>query len=217
MKVCAMSDLHGVLPEAPFITMPSCDVLVIAGDVAPDPFWKSVAGNVSLMREQQMEWFSSAYAEWESRIDAAHIVMTSGNHDWINELPSNCRTTLLNDSGTTINGKTFWGTPWVTPCGPWNFTTTRDRRRKYFEMIPCDLDVLIAHSPAYDVLDETKDGTHAGCRELYTQLYRARPRYMVHGHIHEGQRYGRKDTVGRTTVYNVARYGSTWQPLVFEI
>ena len=77
LKVCCVSDLHGRLPK-----IPECDVLVIAGDVAPDSKWFGRVP-VSLYAEEQRDWFDAKFREWEtSVVKAPFILAIPGNHDW---------------------------------------------------------------------------------------------------------------------------------------
>jgi hypothetical protein len=107
MKICCVSDLHGRLP-----VIPECDVLVIAGDVAPDApnHWFISRED---RRQYQWNWFQTTYAAWEQTVPAKHIVATPGNHDWCLSLPEECRTKWLISEGLTIEENTFWGEPYV--------------------------------------------------------------------------------------------------------
>ncbi len=49
MRIVALSDQHGYLPE-----IPPCDLLIIAGDVCPDRFGPFVAMHNP---DQQKSWF----------------------------------------------------------------------------------------------------------------------------------------------------------------
>jgi Icc-related predicted phosphoesterase len=209
MKLCAIADLHGRLPA-----VEPCDVLLLAGDVCPDLFglpW----GDPSITRVRQEEWLRDVYAPWEAEIPARHILMTPGNHDWISRLPEGLRTVMMIDAGCTIEGLNFWATPWIEEIGFWNYQAPRAYRREAFAEIPVGLDVLIAHSPAFGVLDKTYGGDHAGCPELRSAVYRAQPRVMVHGHIHEGRRWNSAAHLGPTRVYNVAMISDTITPTTF--
>ena len=56
MKICAISDGHGRLPD-----IPECDVLVIAGDFCAE--WTRVF-DPDIMRLKQMEWLNGMYRAW---------------------------------------------------------------------------------------------------------------------------------------------------------
>jgi Icc-related predicted phosphoesterase len=216
MRCCAVSDLHGRLPA-----IPECDVLLIAGDVCPDEYpakTRYTGWDPELAELEQTNWLKSEYAAWEQTVPAQHILATFGNHDWVTSGPEGLKTQFFIDEEHVIGAARFYFTPWVSIIGNWNFQLDRERRKTRFEEIPSKLDVLVAHSPAHDVLDKVYGayGEHAGCPELRRVVQQRQPRFMVHGHIHEGQRYGNRAQLGNTTVYNVAMWGE-WTPTVFEI
>ncbi len=101
MKIVAISDLHGYLPE-----IPPCDLLLIAGDLCPTydhhPDWQS-------------RWLANHFGAWLERVPAKHIVGIAGNHDFVFEqtphlVPRDLRWTYLQDSGTEIAGLKLYGT-----------------------------------------------------------------------------------------------------------
>jgi Icc-related predicted phosphoesterase len=213
-----MSDLHGRLP-----VVPECEILLIAGDVCPDEYPAKTRFSLwdpDLAREEQTNWLNEEYAAWELTWPASVRIAlaTPGNHDWVTTFPDKLRTKLLIDELVETYGKRFYFTPWVSHIGNWNYQATREERQLRFDEIPDKLDVLVAHSPAHDVLDKVYGpyGEHVGCPELRRVVQQKQPRYMIHGHIHEGQRYGNRAQLGNTTVYNVAMWGD-WKPVIFEI
>lgn len=210
MRVVTISDLHGRLPK-----VPECDVLVIAGDFCQD-FTRFF--DADIMRMRQMEWLSDRFAPWEHLVPAKHILVTPGNHDWVNSLPKGCRSRLLIDEGCTIDGHTFYGTPWTPPFLSWNYLMPRELRKHMFADIPEGLDVLISHGPPHKVLDRNYEGEALGCPELRQAIQRAKPKWCVFGHIHEGQRDGGPVmTLGATECVNVAMWGREWQPFSFDL
>jgi Icc-related predicted phosphoesterase len=48
--------------------------------------------------------------------------------------------------------------------------------------VPDDADILLTHGPPFEYLDEGK-----GCRHLLKEIWRARPKLVVYGHIHAGR------------------------------
>ena len=216
MKVVAISDLHGRLPGRGLAPIPECDVLLIAGDICPD-FWRS--GEYGYMKMRQMEWLYTDYREWEATVPAKHILAVPGNHDWVDRFPEGCRSRMFIDEEVEIDGIRFWFTPWVSPICDWNYMLERAPRKERFDMIPDGLDFLVAHSPAHKVLDKAYGGEECGCPELRQAIYRAKPRYMVHGHIHEGRRNEQNGVaLGMTQVFNVAVFhASKWRPVEFLV
>ena len=213
LKVCCVSDLHGRLPK-----IPECDVLVIAGDVAPDSKWFGRVP-VSLYAEEQRDWFDTKFREWEtSVVKAPFILAIPGNHDWCMTLPRGLRTQWLIDMEVTIDGRRFYGTPWVPQIsGEWNFEATPQLRNERCQNIPSGLDLLITHAPPFNVLDEAWNGDHAGCEYILDAVSRTQPEHHVFGHIHEGRRAGFSMMLGTTACHNVAMWGSTWMPKMLEL
>src|SRR6185436_8527495 len=74
MRIAALSDQHGYLPE-----VPSCDLLIVAGDVCPDAAGGSLAEQHP---EAQKTWFDQHVRPWLAAAPAAHKILTWGNHDW---------------------------------------------------------------------------------------------------------------------------------------
>ena len=73
MRIVALSDQHGYLPE-----IPPCDLLIIAGDVCPDRFGPSLARDVPELRKA---WFDETALPWIATAPATRTILTWGNHD----------------------------------------------------------------------------------------------------------------------------------------
>lgn len=207
MRIVALADLHGRLPD-----VPECDVLLLPGDICPDfPFYLTY-NDGDLARTQQMNWLSTEYYEWEQRVPAKHILATPGNHDWIVQMPEHCKTRLFIDRGdyiTVENGVTcvnetlsFWFTPWIIPVGSWNYMASREFRKRAFADIPARVDVLVSHTPPHRVGDRTWGNDNAGCPELRSAIQTKRPRHVFFGHIHEGFRDGKLYRLGNTELHH---------------
>jgi hypothetical protein len=86
----------------------------------------------------------------------------------------------------TIEGITFWGSPWQ----PWFFDWAFNLRRgpaiaANWSLIPDATDVLVTHGPPMGILDAI--GTeHVGCLDLDKRVTQLRPKVHIFGHIHEG-------------------------------
>jgi len=216
MTIVAIADLHGTLP-----IIPPCEILLIAGDIAPDgygPIGRIRGFDPDLNRMEQVRWLLEEYQPWEASVPAKHILATPGNHDWFTSLPEDLRTRLFIDEGCDIDGKTFWFTPWVSPIGPWNYQMERRQRKERFFAMPQNLDVLVAHSPVHRVGDKCWDGEEAGCPELRSLVQQRRPKHFCFGHIHEGARDGQQyQEFGQTMAHNCAIFGRDWTPVQFEI
>jgi len=210
MRCVAVADLHGNLPN----NIPECDVLLIAGDIAPD--FPRMGWDPDLMRMRQVEWLKSDYAAWEQQVPAKHILIVPGNHDWFNGLPDGLRSKLYIDEGCEIDGVSFWFSPWIAPVGCWNYMASRGERKEYFKRIPPRVDVLVVHCPPHKVMDANFAGEHCGCPELRSAIWEKKPRFVVFGHIHEAMQ-SEAVMLGNSVCWNVSVAYRNKQPRVFEV
>jgi len=75
-----------------------------------------------------------------------------------------------------------------------------------------EIDILISHQPPFDILDKVSNshapkdwqGLHAGSKLVLEYINDKKPKYVVCGHIHEGEG---KEKIGDTIVYNLGHCG----------
>jgi len=170
MQIVMISDTHGARPE-----LPAGDVLVHCGDL-------SHLGSFAELRQE---------VEWLKALPFEHIIFVAGNHDvalaniFEKKLEPQTRQLVfgrihyLRDSGVTIDGVKFWGSPWIPPYAG-AFNLAEEELRQKWQLIPADTDVLITHGPPAGVLD---GGT--GSASLRAALERIRPSIHCFGHVHE--------------------------------
>lgn len=215
--VC-ISDTHNKTNN---LVVPPGDVLLHGGDFS----------NVGLPRDVEK------FHDFLTAQPHEHKVVIAGNHDlsfdtdnygslWrnfghpekydseglkrlISEIPS---VTYLEDSGTTINGISIWGSPWQPWFGGWGFNLERGQKcQEKWDLIPAGVDVLITHGPPLGHGDLCTHGGRAGCLNLLLDIQaRIRPKYHVFGHIHEG--YG-VTSDGRTVFVNASTCNYNYRPL----
>jgi Icc-related predicted phosphoesterase len=208
VRIAAIADQHGRLPP-----VPACDLLVIAGDVTP-------IGDHSA--KAQREFLEGAFSEWLVATEADAVVGIAGNHDLLAEddpaFMAGLPWTYLSDGGTVACGLRIWGTPWAPTFGDWAFMEPDVRLARRFDAIPDGLDLLVAHTPPYEILDLARRGVHAGSESLRAALLRARPTACVFGHIHEAHGHEKVDGI---RCYNAAvvdqRYVPSHRPTLFEL
>jgi Icc-related predicted phosphoesterase len=96
--------------------------------------------------------------------------------------------TYLENTGVTIDGVSFWGSPYTPEFLHWAFMYRRGRDAKqYWNQIPAGLDVLVTDGPPYGILDQTAPGEeHLGCVELLKAVKAKKPKVHIFGHIHGG-------------------------------
>ncbi len=154
-----------------------------------------------------------------------HKVVIPGNHDRCLELDLELGPLMfkgchyLLDSGVTIEGLRFWGSPWQPWFMDWAFNLPRGAAlRERWALIPEGTDVLITHGPPFGVLDWTARGERVGCEELLAAVQRVKPKLHVFGHIHEG--YGEHEQDG-TRFVNASicteAYKPTNAPIVVDV
>jgi hypothetical protein len=229
VRIVALSDLHGFLPE-----LPECDLLIAAGDVCPDRIGVHWAFRHP---ERQKAWFDRHLRPWLARAPAAHKILTWGNHDWCGQAcdfrssrplhASTAELQILVDEATALSsGATsisIWASPWSNPFMHWAFMAEPARLANVYAQIPAGLDILVSHQPPYgygDASPNVRTGgvEHLGSRELLAAIARVRPKLVVCGHIHEG--HGRYESDG-VPIYNVSvvdeQYRLVHSPTVIDL
>jgi Icc-related predicted phosphoesterase len=205
MKICAASDLHGILP-----IIPTCDLLLLGGDLCP-------LANHEI--EFQAQWLDTTFRAWLQGVPARHIVGVCGNHDFVFEqlpeaVPRDLRWTYLQDSGCEIEGFRVWGTPWQPWFFDWAFNLYEDDLAEKWAMIPEDTDLLVLHGPPFGYGDavERRSGEieHTGSPSLLARIRAIRPQLAIFGHIHEGRGEYRD---GETILANVSHLDVAYQPV----
>lgn len=224
MKIIAISDTHNKHKK---LTIPKCDVLIHAGDFTWD-------GKFSDVRKF-IHWFASQPAEYK--------VLIAGNHeltldDTYPKFNPKIKDLILNDpdiiylenSETIIEGLKIWGTPWTPAYYNWAFNGITDENAPFergiplsriYERIPEDVNILICHGPAYDILDRTLHGDSrqgsVEMRKVTTKLDHLR--LYICGHIHESR--GMEIADGGVYYCNVASmdrdYEKLMDPVIIDI
>ena len=163
--------------------MPEGDVLVHAGDLTS-------SGKLEQLRSA-VDWLNEQTKNYE------HVICIAGNHDWILEAfykegfekevreGTFGKVHYLRDSGVTIEGKHFHGSPWTPRFCDWAFNADRGLViKRWWDMIPMYTNVLITHGPPAGILDWVGK-ERVGCEELRyaTQFSLSRDAHIF-GHIH---------------------------------
>ncbi len=199
MKICAISDLHGHYPS-----LDRGDLLIVAGDVCAS--------------DDPREYFK--FFHWIANQPYKKMVLVGGNHDnFLEEFePSWCGDfEWLKDSGTEFEGVKIWGSPWTHQfhgqnemCKAFSFDHPEKVMQK-FSLIPKETDILVTHSPAYGILDETL------CKESVGSLYlseistnKIMPALHIFGHIHES--YGQV-IKNKTLFVNASHVNHQYKPV----
>ncbi len=178
MRLVCISDTHETWED---IDLPDGDVLIDAGD-------STYMGTAATLR---------LYNAWLGRQKHKHKVIIAGNHDWLYEKdPTLAQSIITNaiylqDSGVTIDGINFWGSPVQPWFHSWAFNRGRGPAiRKHWDLIPANTNVLITHGPPYKIGDTVyRRGIPydaVGCADLAEVVRLIKPQVHVFGHIHSG-------------------------------
>jgi hypothetical protein len=205
MRIAAVADLHGHLPE-----VPPCDLLLVAGDLTPGG---ARAGDT------EESWLTGPFRAWLEEVPATQTVGIAGNHDFLFEraperVPADLRWTYLQDGACVAGGLTIWGSPWTPWFYDWAFNAPRiDGEHflgKIYSGVPDAADVLLLHGPPAGYGDTTLSGLRVGSTAALDLVDRLVPRLCVFGHIHEGR--GQWQRAG-TRLVNCAAVDVAYEPV----
>ena len=171
MRIVAIADTHGFTND---LTVPDGDVFVHAGDLCR-------SGDLGELRDA---------AAWIAALPHRRKIVVAGNHDWaFVRCPDDARALFdiyLEDSGVTLDGVRFWGSPWQPAFHDWAFNLPRGAPlAAKWANIPSALDVLITHGPPAGIGDRTPVAGRTGCADLRRRVAEVRPRLHLFGHIHQ--------------------------------
>lgn len=218
MRIVAIADTHGqhraLTDEQHYRRMPEGDVLVVAGDLC------AMDGTKADILDM-VDWMGGLDYKWK--------LLIGGNHDLPLDRPYKADLWramraagiyYCEHEGMEIEGVTLFLTPYTPRLRgiPWAFGYDPQVRTNKWDDVPDWTDVLVTHGPAYEILDKTIYGIHAGCPQMLRMIDRVRPKVHLFGHIHEG--CGRRWVEGTEHV-NCAvvdeRYRLVNQPQTIEL
>lgn len=229
MKVIAISDIHGYLPK----DLPEGDVLCIAGDILPLDVQRDLVKSIS--------WFLLDFKPWAEALPYKKVIFVAGNHDFMfYEIgPRQCHTgsevmkklldkhkgqsklVYLQDSSIEIEGKRFYGSPWIADLTNWAFYAPDDELEQKWSTIPKQCDVLITHMPPrlYDcgtVLQPGWNyGNNFGSQVLAEAITFRNIKYHIFGHVHSGSH--QEIEVNGTKLVNVSIKNEDYKPVYYPI
>lgn len=206
MRLVILSDTHNSRPD-----IPDGDVLIHCGD-------HTYHGKPQESLEA-LEWLSEQMHQ--------HKVIIAGNHEvgWQNEAVRTAMfllypsLTYLHDSGVTIGGLKFWGSPVQPIFHNWAFQKPRgEPLREHWEKVPEGTDILVTHGPPLGFGDINLRDERFGDEDLFKKVMAIKPQVHCYGHAHAG--YGHYFFEGIHFI-NAAimseRYIMTNDPIVVDI
>ena len=207
-----MSDLHGYLPKPEDV--PECDVIGLCGDTVPLDYQNDDVASIS--------WFCLEFVPWTDKLRCKKVLFIAGNHDFFLEhlmygpvrkdgtgkvrsasevlkklLPGDNKgkhkIVYLRDSSFEFEGKTFYGTPWISDLPGWAFNELEENLKEKYSKIPFKCDVLLTHMPPRmhnmgTVLQSNWNyGANYGSQVLADILQERNIKYTFCGHVHSGE------------------------------
>lgn len=203
MRIVAVADTHLFHDE---LTVPDGDVFVHAGDMCQ-------RGDLAELRRA---------VDWMRRLPHRHKVIVAGNHDFaflehreeaLGLVADGF--TYLQDAGTTLDGVSFWGSPWQPEFNDWAFNLPRGRAlADKWALVPNGVDVLVTHGPPHGIGDHGPVEGRLGCEDLLARVRVVKPRLHLFGHIHQDGGFWRHDA---TVFANVTTWECEREPTVIDL
>ena len=173
MRIVAVADTHLYHDE---LVVPDGDVFIHAGDICR-------AGDLHEL---------ALAARWIRGLPHRTKIIVAGNHDWAFARERERALELfhgeviyLEDSAATVDGISFWGSPWQPWFHDWAFNLPRGAPlAEKWALIPTGMDVLITHGPPFGIGDGGLR-ERVGCEDLLARVQVVRPRLHLFGHIHQ--------------------------------
>lgn len=181
VSVVCISDTHNTKPS-----IPDGDILLHAGDLSQYGLFDEVQSQLDWLNEQPHSQKFAIAGNHDLILDASFVKLhpdreldkpgkSRGDLDWGN-------VTYLHNSSVDIqcNDRTLriYGSPLTPKCGNFGFQHDPDDD-VWANSVPEGTDIFLAHGPPAVYLDEGK-----GCKYLLKELWRAKPKLVVFGHIH---------------------------------
>jgi Icc-related predicted phosphoesterase len=182
-KICAMSDIHGHLPE----NIEECDIVCIAGDIMPLEIQRNVT--------ESFMWFKEIFFPWINDLPCEKVFWIGGNHDfWLSWTDTkavnrftreNCYDKLvyLNNTLVEYDNLRSYGCPQVENLEGWAFYTEDGHE---FNAIP-QCDILLTHMPPkIENLGYIPKYGDLGSEELKHIADSHKIKLWFCGHMHDG-------------------------------
>jgi uncharacterized protein len=210
MRILTVSDIHGHFSVFKLETLPTIDLVLIAGDLTTYGFYASGQAQTQAIREidDARAWFKALSQRCQK------IYWVQGNHDrgipdsFLDPFAVNIRDQSVN---VECNGVDFslrgvsltcaFDRPYMVK--DWAYTTADPNEdAKAFDFGYHD--IIVSHCPPLNCLDQIKSGKHIGSPALRSHILKHQPVLVLCGHVHEAAGL---EKIGRTLVVNSAGRG----------
>jgi len=188
MRILAFSDIHHSRNRAEAIVAASADADLVIG-----------AGDFCNHREnlaEAMNLFSGVKTSF---------LVVPGNAESADELrdAAHIGTTVLHGESVEFEGLTFFGLGNAVPETPFaDWSCDLSEKQAETMLASCEkADVMILHSPAKGIADQTSAGVSVGSTAIRDAIMRVQPRLAVWGHIHDS--WGQEGMIGKSRVKNL--------------
>ena len=201
MKILAMADLHGNLPDV-CEYLNKADVVIIAGDIAPD---YSFIPRTNI--DYQKKWLNTEFYKWVKALNKP-IYACYGNHDY-GTLSVDDPEIQIHVSAVVDNYFLF---SWTREFCGWNYMvkdmesdpaennvegSIESRIKQAFKKRKAIPDIWVCHGPPFGVCEF--EDRFSGSMALYKAIEKYQPKVVFVGHIHNESRNG---VIGNSRIYN---------------
>ncbi|OHS99673.1 Ser/Thr protein phosphatase family protein [Tritrichomonas foetus] len=215
IRLLCFSDTHRRHEQIPSDSIFPADIALCAGDFS---------------KGGRMDGIKKFY-NWFKSLPVSHRIMCAGNHDWTLDLDffpsfqynlllhgiisqdtqiesfkdiftSDKSVHLLNNSPCEVMGVKFFGSSNIVTSRKLPFAYKREFDDNLVIQIKQDVDVVLSHSPPFNILDKDKNDRHKGRKSLLNFINDKNPALHVFGHVHDS--HGIEKTKNGTLFANVA-------------
>jgi len=230
LKILHISDNHGELKKIRKIikTGQSFDWIVLSGDIPfthvkymtienTTHYWGGYRRIIDRKAEgdHQSKWAKNALKPLLDQIPHKHLFIVNGNHcfcDYAEAFPE-AHTLFKGAKALDVDGVKVGMAVGVSPLQfEWHEEMVDYDFNELLDTLPKDIEVLITHAPANQVLDHNYGGMHIGYPCLYQKIFGVRGvlPYFTHlemhlfGHAHESAGFKAIDVDGREILFSNA-------------
>lgn len=185
MRIAHVSDTHGRLPK-----LGNSIAVFHSGDFLPN----NSRGIITVEEPFQRDWMALNMDPIKDWLAGRAFIFCAGNHDFFDPIPMMRKAGIsafnVTNKTETIMGMQVHGFPYIPYiAGEWNYELRGKDLAEKVELIPWDLDILMAHCPPDGVLFEPMDGSKAFGNAALTNWLsyscEQPPRNLLCGHAHE--------------------------------